>query len=296
MRSQTMTFDFKLTDLKIFKSKSFLQFVTWFTILLIECRRVLEFHGIGASLSILGLGTILFFAPQREQIGKVFGILLIGLSLSGLFQEKINLETEFYNSNLARLESQKEIIPTIANLETCNYTGHGENWLNRECALRNEKAKNQYEQERKRITEKNLSIESEINKLSRSIAFLDFFTNPKIYAHLLWSFLLPIIQIKAIPKNESGPAKIVKTETPIQEKEKANDDEERNYKDREKLKSFIIEKQGKWSVTEIVNYTGEHRSRINRIRDEIKAEQIGQIKQPVNEMVGQAEPLMRLVK
>ena len=289
-----MTFDLKLTDLKIFKSKSFLQFVTWFTILLIECRRVLEFHGIGASLSILGLGTILFFAPQREQIGKVFGILLIGLSLSGLFQEKINLETEFYNSNLARLESQKEIIPTIANLETCNFSGAGENWLNRECALRNEKAKNQYEAERKRITEKNLSIESQINNLSRSIAILDFFTNPKIYAHLLWSFLLPIIQIKAIPKNEVGPTKIVKPEITIQEK--ANDDEERNYKDREKLKSFIIEKQGKWTVTEIVKYTGEHRSRINRIRDEIKAEQIGQNKQPVNEMVGQAEPLMRLVK
>lgn len=280
-------------DIKLFKSKSFLQFVTWFTILLIECRRVLEFHGVGASLSILGLGTILFFAPQREQIGKVFGILLIGLSLSGLFQEKINLENEFYNSNLARLESQKEIIPTIANLETCNFSGAGENWLNRECALRNEKAKNQHEQERKRITEKNLSIESEINKLSRSIAILDFFTNPKIYAHLLWSFLLPLIQIKAIPKNEPSSQKIIKIETPIQEK--AND-EERNYKDREKLKSFITEKLGKWSITEIVNYTGEHRSRINRIRDEIKAEQIGQNKQPVNVEVGQEPQRMRLVK
>ncbi len=281
-------------DIKLFKSKSFLQFVTWFTILLIECRRVLEFHGIGASLSILGLGTILFFAPQREQIGKVFGILLIGLSLSGLFHEKIKLETENYNSNLQRLESQKEQIPTISNLETCNYTGLGENWLNRECALRNEKAKNQYEQERKRITEKNLSIESEINKLSRSISFFDFFTNPNIYAHLLWSFLLPLIQIKAIPKNEPSSQKILKTETPIQEK--ANDENERNFRDREKLKSFIAEKLGKWSITEIVNYTGEHRSRINRIRDEIKAEQIGQIKQPVNEIVGHAEPLMRLVK
>lgn len=288
-----MTFDFKLTDLKIFKSKSFLQFVTWFTILLIECRRVLEFHGIGASLSILGLGTILFFAPQREQIGKVFGILLIGLSLSGLFHEKIKLETENYDSNLARLESQKEIIPTIANLETCNFSGAGENWLNRECALRNEKAKNQYEAERKRITEKNLSIESQINNLSRSIAFLDFFLNPQIYAHLLWSFLLPLIQIKAIPKNEVAQTKTVKPEITIQEK--ANDEQERNYKDKEKLKSFIIEKQGKWTITEIVNYTGEHRSRVNRIRDEIKAEQIGQNKQPVNEIVGQ-EPRMRLVK
>jgi hypothetical protein len=280
-------------DIKLFKSKSFLQFVTWFTILLIECRRVLEFHGIGASLSILGLGTILFFAPQREQIGKVFGILLIGLSLSGLFHEKIKLETENYNSNLQRLESQKEQIPTISNLETCNYTGLGENWLNRECALRNEKAKNQYEQERKRITEKNLSIESEINKLSRSISFFDFFTNPNIYAHLLWSFLLPLIQIKAIPKNEPSSQKIIKTETPIQEK--AND-EERNFRDREKLKSFIAEKLGKWSITEIVNYTGEHRSRINRIRDEIKAEQIGQNKQPVNVEVGQEPQRMRLVK
>ena len=289
-----MTFDFKLTDIKIFKSKSFLQFVTWFTILLIECRRVLEFHGIGASLSILGLGTILFFAPQREQIGKVFGILLIGLSLSGLFHEKIKLETENYDSNLARLESQKEIIPTIANLETCNFSGAGENWLNRECALRNEKAKNQNEAERKRITEKNLSIESQINSLSRSIAILDFFTNPKIYAHLLWSFLLPIIQIKAIPKNESGPARIVKTETPIQEK--ANDEQERNFKDKEKLKSFIAEKLGKWSITEIVKFTKEHRSRINRIRDEIKAEQVGQNKQVVNEMVGQKPQMMRLVK
>ena len=288
-----MTFDFKLTDIKIFKSKSFLQFVTWFTILLIECRRVLEFHGIGASLSILGLGTILFFAPQREQIGKVFGILLIGLSLSGLFHEKIKLENDSYNSNLARLESQKEIIPTIANLETCNYTGHGENWLNRECALRNEKAKNQYEQERKRITEKNLSIESQINNLSRSIAFLDFFLNPQIYAHLLWSFLLPLIQIKAIPRNEVSTATREKVITPIQEK--SNDEQERNYKDKEKLKSFIIEKQGKWTITEIVNYTKEHRSRVNRIRDEIKAEQTGQNKQPVNEIVGQ-EPRMRLVK
>ncbi len=294
MRSQTMTFDFKLTDIKIFKSKSFLQFVTWFTILLIECRRVLEFHGVGASLSILGLGTILFFAPQREQIGKVFGILLIGLSLSGLFHEKIKLETENYDSNLARLESQKEIIPTIANLETCNYTGHGENWLNRECALRNEKAKNQYEQERKRITEKNLSIESQINSLSRSIAFLDFFLNPQIYAHLLWSFLLPLIQIKAIPRNEVSTATREKVITPIQEK--ANDEQERNYKDKEKLKPFIAEKLGKWSITEIVKFTGEHRSRITRIRDEIKAEQIGQNKQVANGEVGQAEPLMRLVK
>ena len=289
-----MTFDFKLTDLKIFKSKSFLQFVTWFTILLIECRRVLEFHGIGASLSILGLGTILFFAPQREQVAKVFGILLIGLSLSGLFHEKIKLETDSYNSNLQRLESQKEIIPTIANLETCNFSGAGKDWLNRECALRNEKAKNQYEQERKRITEKNLSIESEINNLSRSISFFDFFTNPSVYANLLWAFLLPIIQIKAIPKNELAPTKIVKTETPIQEK--ANDENERNFRDREKLKSFIIEKQGKWSVTEIVKYTGEHRSRINRIRDEIKAEQIGQNKQVVNESIGQEPQKMRLVK
>ncbi|MBP6740504.1 MAG: hypothetical protein KA146_10955 [Leptospiraceae bacterium] len=289
-----MTFDFKLTDIKIFKSKSFLQFVTWFTILLIECRRVLEFHGVGASLSILGLGTILFFAPQREQIGKVFGILLIGLSLSGLFHEKIKLETENYDSNLARLESQKEIIPTIANLETCNYTGHGENWLNRECALRNEKAKNQYEQERKRITEKNLSIESQINSLSRSIAFLDFFLNPQIYAHLLWSFLLPLIQIKAIPRNEVSTATREKVITPIQEK--ANDEQERNYKDKEKLKPFIAEKLGKWSITEIVKFTGEHRSRITRIRDEIKAEQIGQNKQVANGEVGQAEPLMRLVK
>lgn len=283
-------------DLKIFKSKSFLQFVTWFTILLIECRRVLQFHGIGASLSILGLGTILFFAPQREQIGKVFGILLIGLSLSGLFQEKINLETEFYNSNLQRLESQKEIIPTIANLEECNFSGAGENWLNRECALRNEKAKNQYEQERKRITEKNLSIESEINNLSRSIAILDFFTNPKIYAHLLWSFLLPLIQIKAIPKNEVGQARIVKPEITIQEKEKANDENERNFRDREKLKSFIAEKLGKWTISEIVKFTGEHRSRINRIRDEIKAEQTGQNKQIVNGEVGQEPRMMRLVK
>ena len=289
-----MTFDFKLTDLKIFKSKSFLQFVTWFTILLIECSRVLEFHGIGASLSILGLGTILFFAPQREQIGKVFGILLIGLSLSGLFHEKIKLENDSYNSNLARLESQKEIIPTIANLETCNYTGHGENWLNRECALRNEKAKNQYEAERKRITEKNLSIESQINNLSRSIAFLDFFLNPQIYAHLLWSFLLPLIQIKAIPRNEVSTATREKVITPIQEK--ANDEQERNYKDKEKLKPFIAEKLGKWSITEIVKFTGEHRSRITRIRDEIKAEQIGQNKQVANGEVGQAEPLMRLVK
>lgn len=291
MRSQTMTF-----DLKIFKSKSFLQFVTWFTILLIECRRVLEFHGIGASLSILGLGTILFFAPQREQIGKVFGILLIGLSLSGLFHEKIKLENDSYNSNLARLESQKEQIPTIANLETCNFSGAGENWLNRECALRNEKAKNQYEAERQRITAKNLSIESQINNLSRSIAFIDFFLNPQIYAHLLWSFLLPLIQIKAIPKNEVGQARIVKPEITIQEKEKANDEQERNYKDREKLKSFIIEKQSKWTITEIVNYTGEHRSRINRIRDEIKAEQIGQNKQIVNGEVGQEPRMMRLVK
>ena len=289
-----MTFDFKLTDLKIFKSKSFLQFVTWFTILLIECRRVLEFHGIGASLSILGLGTILFFAPQREQIGKVFGILLIGLSLSGLFQEKIKLETEFYNSNLARLESQKEIIPTIANLETCNFSGAGGNWLNRECALRNEKAKNQNEAERKRITEKNLSIESQINNLSRSISFFDFFLNPAIYSHLLWSFLLPIIQIKAIPKNEPGPAKIVKTETPIQEIETKND--ERNFRDKEKLKSFIAEKLGKWTISEIVKFTKEHRSRVTRIRDEIKAEQTGQNKQVANGEVGQAEPLMRLVK
>lgn len=283
-------------DLKIFKSKSFLQFVTWFTILLIECRRVLEFHGIGASLSILGLGTILFFAPQREQIGKVFGILLIGLSLSGLFHEKIKLENDSYNSNLARLESQKEQIPTIANLETCNFSGAGENWLNRECALRNEKAKNQYEAERQRITAKNLSIESQINNLSRSIAFIDFFLNPQIYAHLLWSFLLPLIQIKAIPKNEVGQARIVKPEITIQEKEKANDEQERNYKDREKLKSFIIEKQSKWTITEIVNYTGEHRSRINRIRDEIKAEQIGQNKQIVNGEVGQEPRMMRLVK
>ena len=293
MRSQTMTFDFKLTDIKIFKSKSFLQFVTWFTILLIECRRVLEFHGIGASLSILGLGTILFFAPQREQIGKVFGILLIGLSLSGLFQEKIKLETEFYNSNLARLESQKEIIPTIANLETCNFSGAGGNWLNRECALRNEKAKNQNEAERKRITEKNLSIESQINNLSRSIAFLDFFLNPQIYAHLLWSFLLPLIQIKAIPKNEVAPTKTVKPEITIQEK--AND-EERNFKDKEKLKSFITEKLGKWTISEIVKFTGEHRSRVTRIRDEIKAEQTGQNKQVVNGEVGQKPQMMRLVK
>ena len=289
-----MTFDFKLTDLKIFKSKSFLQFVTWFTILLIECRRVLEFHGIGASLSILGLGTILFFAPQREQIGKVFGILLIGLSLSGLFHEKIKLENDSYNSNLERLESQKEIIPTIANLETCNFTGLGENWLNRECALRNEKAKNQYEQERKRITEKNLSIESQINNLSRSIAFLDFFLNPQIYAHLLWSFLLPLIQIKAIPRNEVFTATREKVITPIQEK--SNDEQERNFKDKEKLKSFIIEKLGKWTITEIVNYTKEHRSRVNRIRDEIKAEQIGQNKQVVNGEVGQKPQMMRLVK
>ena len=294
MRSQTMTFDFKLTDIKIFKSKSFLQFVTWFTILLIECRRVLEFHGIGASLSILGLGTILFFAPQREQIGKVFGILLIGLSLSGLFHEKIKLETENYDSNLARLESQKEIIPTIANLETCNYTGHGENWLNRECALRNEKAKNQYEQERKRITEKNLSIESQINNLSRSIAFIDFFLNPQIYAHLLWSFLLPLIQIKAIPRNEVSTAPREKVITPIQEK--SNDEQERNFKDKEKLKSFITEKLGKWTISEIVKFTGEHRSRVTRIRDEIKAEQTGQNKQVVNGEVGQKPQMMRLVK
>ena len=294
MRSQTMTFDFKLTDIKIFKSKSFLQFVTWFTILLIECRRVLEFHGIGASLSILGLGTILFFAPQREQIGKVFGILLIGLSLSGLFHEKIKLENDSYNSNLARLESQKEIIPTIANLETCNYTGHGENWLNRECALRNEKAKNQYEQERKRITEKNLSIESQINNLSRSIAFLDFFLNPQIYAHLLWSFLLPLIQIKAIPRNEVSTATREKVITPIQEK--SNDEQERNFKDKEKLKSFITEKLGKWTISEIVKFTGEHRSRVTRIRDEIKAEQTGQNKQVVNGEVGQKPQMMRLVK
>ncbi len=289
-----MTFDFKLTDIKIFKSKSFLQFVTWFTILLIECRRVLEFHGIGASLSILGLGTILFFAPQREQIGKVFGILLIGLSLSGLFHEKIKLETENYDSNLARLESQKEIIPTIANLETCNYTGHGENWLNRECALRNEKAKNQYEQERKRITEKNLSIESQINNLSRSIAFIDFFLNPQIYAHLLWSFLLPLIQIKAIPRNEVSTAPREKVITPIQEK--SNDEQERNFKDKEKLKSFITEKLGKWTISEIVKFTGEHRSRVTRIRDEIKAEQTGQNKQVVNGEVGQKPQMMRLVK
>ena len=294
MRSQTMTFDFKLTDIKIFKSKSFLQFVTWFTILLIECRRVLEFHGIGASLSILGLGTILFFAPQREQIGKVFGILLIGLSLSGLFHEKIKLETENYDSNLARLESQKEIIPTIANLETCNYTGHGENWLNRECALRNEKAKNQYEQERKRITEKNLSIESQINNLSRSIAFIDFFLNPQIYAHLLWSFLLPLIQIKAIPRNEVSTAPREKVITPIQEK--SNDEQERNFKDKEKLKPFIAEKIGKWTISEIVKFTGEHRSRVTRIRDEIKAEQTGQNKQVVNGEVGQKPQMMRLVK
>jgi len=294
MRSQTMTFDFKLTDLKIFKSKSFLQFVTWFTILLIECRRVLEFHGIGASLSILGLGTILFFAPQREQIGKVFGILLIGLSLSGLFHEKIKLETDSYNSNLQRLESQKEILPTIANLEECNFSGAGENWLNRECALRNEKAKNQYEQERQRITAKNLSIESQINNLSRSIAFIDCSNNPKIYAHLLWAFLLPLIQIKAIPKNEVAPTKIVKTETPIQEK--ANDEQERNFKDKEKLKPFIAEKMGKWTISEIVKFTQEHRSRVTRIRDEIKAEQTGQNKQVVNGEVGQKPQMMRLAK
>ena len=289
-----MTYDYKLTELKIFKIKTFLQYVTWFTILLIECRRVLEFHGIGASLSILGLGTILFFAPQREQVAKVFGILLIGLSLSGLFHEKIKLETDSYNSNLQRLESQKEIIPTIANLETCNFSGAGENWLNRECALRNEKAKSQHESERQRVTAKNLSIESQINNLSRSIAFLEFFTNPKIYAHLLWSFLLPLIQIKAIPKNEVGPTKIVKTETSIQEK--TNDENERNFRDREKLKSFIGEKLGKWSITEIVNYTGEHRSRINRIRDEIKAEQLGQSESLPNNNVGQESQKMRLVK
>ena len=289
-----MTFDFKLTDIKIFKSKSFLQFVTWFTILLIECRRVLEFHGIGASLSILGLGTILFFAPQREQIGKVFGILLIGLSLSGLFHEKIKLENDSYNSNLARLESQKESIPTIANLEVCKFSGEYANYYMTQCQLRNEKAKNQYEQERQRITAKNLSIESQINNLSRSIAFLDFFLNPQIYAHLLWSFLLPLIQIKAIPKNEVGPAKIVKTETPIQEK--ANDEQERNFKDKEKLKPFIAEKIGKWTISEIVKFTGEHRSRVTRIRDEIKAEQTGQNKQVVNGEVGQKPQMMRLVK
>ncbi len=294
MRSQTMTFDFKLTDIKIFKSKSFLQFVTWFTILLIECRRVLEFHGVGASLSILGLGTILFFAPQREQIGKVFGILLIGLSLSGLFQEKIKLENDSYNSNLQRLESQKEILPTIANLEECNFSGTGGNWLNHTCQLRNDKLKTQYETERQRITAKNLSIESQINNLSRSIAVLDFFLNPQIYAHLLWSFLLPLIQIKAIPRNEVSTATREKVITPIQEK--ANDEQERNYKDKEKLKPFIAEKLGKWSITEIVKFTGEHRSRITRIRDEIKAEQIGQNKQVANGEVGQAEPLMRLVK
>ena len=198
-------------DIKQIKTKTILQFITWFSILLIECRRVDEFHGIGASLSILLLGVVIFFSPQKEAIAKVFGILLIGLSLSGLFHEKIKLENDSYNSNLARLESQKEIIPTIANLETCNYTGHGENWLNRECALRNEKAKNQYEQERKRITEKNLSIESQINNLSRSIAFIDFFLNPHVYANLLWAFLLPLIQIKAIPRNEVSTACLLYT-------------------------------------------------------------------------------------
>ena len=281
-------------DLKQIKTKTILQFITWFSILLIECRRVDEFHGIGASLSILLLGVVIFFSPQKEAIAKVFGILLIGLSLSGLFHEKIKLETDSYNSNLQRLESQKEIIPTIANLETCNFSGAGENWLNRECALRNEKAKNQYEAERKRITEKNLSIESQINNLSRSIAFLDFFLNPQIYAHLLWSFLLPLIQIKAIPKNEVAPTKIVKPEIAIQEK--ANDEQERNFKDKEKLKPFIAEKIGKWTISEIVKFTGEHRSRVTRIRDEIKAEQTGQNKQVVNGEVGQKPQMMRLVK
>ena len=184
-------------------SKNIFTFSAWVIILAVECTlRVYNFHGLAASLSVAAIGLFIFFVPENKRAVQVFSIFLIGLSLSGIFLEKYKIEVSNYDNDLKILTSQKETVP-MSQLEKCNiYEGKFANFLKRECALRNENVKNKQDIERKRITQKNLDIENRINSLSKGISFIDFFSNPKIYAHLLWSFLLPLIQVNLVPKTK----------------------------------------------------------------------------------------------
>lgn len=129
------------------------------------------------------------------------------LPIGGILEKRQKLSFDQYAIEKTRLESQKEDF-TDSTYKTsnvnlnCEFDGKYATHAKQKCQAallaleaKNSKTANEAKAEKERIRIKNENLDSRIERLSKSISFTAFLSDPDIFRGLLASIFLPLIQI-----------------------------------------------------------------------------------------------------
>lgn len=182
------------------------QFLLWSILLVADSiLNVFVNHGAWWGLCVITTGLVAFFLPRESKI--IFGILLMILPIGGILEKRQKLSFDQYAIEKTRLESQKEDF-TDSTYKTsnvnlnCEFDGKYATHAKQKCQaallaleVKNSKTAKEANAEKERIRIKNENLDSRIERLSKSISFTAFLSDPDIFRGLLASIFLPLIQI-----------------------------------------------------------------------------------------------------
>jgi hypothetical protein len=182
------------------------QFLLWSILLVVDAiLNVFQNHGGWWGICVIITGLTTFFLPKESKI--IFGSLLIILPIGGILDKRKELSLNQYEAEKTRLESQKEVFTdstykaSNVNLN-CEFDGKYATHAKQKCQaallaleVKNSKTAKEANAEKERIRIKNENLDSRIERLSKSISFTAFLSDPDIFRGLLASIFLPLIQI-----------------------------------------------------------------------------------------------------
>lgn len=182
------------------------QFLLWSILLVVDAiLNVFQNHGGWWGICVIITGLTTFFLPKESKV--IFGILLMILPIGGILEKRQKLSFDQYEAEKTRLESQKEDF-TDSTYKTsnvnlnCEFDGKYATHAKQKCQAallaleaKNSKTANEAKAEKERIRIKNENLDSRIERLSKSISFTAFLSDPDIFRGLLASIFLPLIQI-----------------------------------------------------------------------------------------------------
>lgn len=191
---------------KIKNNQLAVEFLLWSILLVVDAiLNVFQNHGAWWGICVIVTGLTTFFLPKESKI--IFGSLLMILPIGGILEKRQKLSFDQYAIEKTRLESQKEVF-TDANYKTsntnlnCEFDGKYATHAKQKCQTallaleaKNSKTANEAKAEKERIRIKNENLDSRIERLSKSISFTAFLSDPDIFRGLLASIFLPLIQI-----------------------------------------------------------------------------------------------------
>lgn len=200
------------------------KFLLWFILLIVDANlNIFPSHGSNWGFSVILSGIVVYFLPKETQV--IFGILLMVLPIGGILDKRKELSFNQYQSEKARLESQKEIFidtnykTSNTNLN-CEFEGKYATSAKQKCQaallaleVKNSKTLAEAKAEKERIRLKSESLDSRIERLPKSISFTTFLSDPDIFRGLLASIFLPLLQISMSIFTRKGKEVTPKQET-----------------------------------------------------------------------------------